>query len=269
MILSDWRRFFLSSLLSPSLARTKKKTSRISSLVSLVKAFSTSSTKPLEDFFNNCSAAAKRILGSLDCNCSFPMVEDKTLRTELLILGLRRFKDLRSTCFSLSAFRPLSPDSLRIIRIPSSLILSRLPFKASRAGRAAGFPWLPSSLNAFFIFVRLLFPKSFKVSSKSFAYTIENESKPITKKTKMVIINSPNNPSGVVYNENVLSSIWKIIQEKEKLFDTHIYLVSDEPYRKILFDNLRYPHVFPHHIRTIITTSHSKDLALKESCIVF
>ena len=99
-------------------------------------------------------------------------------------------------------------------------------------------------------------------TDKNFLPNINALEKAITKKTKMVIINSPNNPSGVVYNENVLSSIGKIIQEKEKLFDTHIYLVSDEPYRKILFDNLRYPQVFPHHIRTIITTSHSKDLAL-------
>ena len=191
------------------MARTKKKTSRISSLVSLDKAFSTSSTKPLEGFFNNCSAAAKRILGSLDCNCSFPMVEDKTLRTELLILGLRRFKGFRSTCFLLSALRPLSPDSLRIIRSPSSLILSRLPFKASRAGRAAGFPWLPSSLIAFFIFVRLLFPKSFKASSKSFASTMENESKPITKKTK-----TPKNWVSIFRPVRTVPNLWGLNKKK-------------------------------------------------------
>ena len=99
-------------------------------------------------------------------------------------------------------------------------------------------------------------------TNQNFLPNINALAKSITKKTKMIIINSPNNPTGVVYSEDVLSSIGKTIQEKEKLFGTQIYLVSDEPYRKILFDNLRYPHVFPHHTRTIITTSHSKDLAL-------
>ena len=80
---------------------------------------------------------------SVDCNCSFPMVEDKALRTELLILGFRRSNDFTSTCFSVSASRPSSPDLLRIMSAPSSLTLSRLSFSASRAGRAAGFPWFP------------------------------------------------------------------------------------------------------------------------------
>jgi len=84
----------------------------------------------------------------------------------------------------------------------------------------------------------------------------------VTDKTRGVLINSPNNPTGVLYTSEVLEQISEIIDEKEKQFGTEIYLVSDEPYRKLLFDNLEYPHIFNHRVRSIVATSHSKDLAL-------
>ncbi|MDE0744659.1 MAG: pyridoxal phosphate-dependent aminotransferase [SAR202 cluster bacterium] len=84
----------------------------------------------------------------------------------------------------------------------------------------------------------------------------------INTNTRGVLINSPNNPSGVVYGDKTLSEICEIIKEKEVEFGTEIYLVSDEPYRKIIFDNLEYTHIFNYHDRSIVATSHSKDLAL-------
>ena len=54
----------------------------------------------------------------------------------------------------------------------------------------------------------------------------------------------------------------QIIQEKEDEFGIEIYLVSDEPYRKIIFDDIKYSHIFNYHKRAIVATSHSKDLAL-------
>ena len=86
--------------------------------------------------------------------------------------------------------------------------------------------------------------------------------KAIGERTRAVLINSPNNPTGVLYTEDTLAEISSIIREKEKEFGTEIFLVSDEPYRKLLFDGLEYPHIFQHHIRSIVATSHSKDLAL-------
>ena len=59
-----------------------------------------------------------------------------------------------------------------------------------------------------------------------------------------------------------MSELSEIIREKEKEFGTEIYLVSDEPYRKLIFDDLEYPHIFDFHKRSIVATSHSKDLAL-------
>ena len=81
-------------------------------------------------------------------------------------------------------------------------------------------------------------------------------------RTRVVIINSPNNPTGVLYPEETLAEIGEAIRDAEREHGTEIYLVSDEPYRRILFDGLEYPHVFHHHERAIVATSHSKDLAL-------
>ena len=84
----------------------------------------------------------------------------------------------------------------------------------------------------------------------------------INKNTRGVLINSPNNPSGVVYGDETLLEMSQIIQEKEDEFGIEIYLVSDEPYRKIIFDDIKYSHIFNYHKRAIVATSHSKDLAL-------
>ncbi len=83
-----------------------------------------------------------------------------------------------------------------------------------------------------------------------------------TDRTRVVLVNSPNNPTGVVYGADLLSRIGDIIRQKEQEFGREIFLVSDEPYRRILFDGLEYPHIFRFHVRSIVATSHSKDLAL-------
>ncbi len=84
----------------------------------------------------------------------------------------------------------------------------------------------------------------------------------VTTKTKAVIINSPNNPTGAVYNRNFMVQLGELLRRKEAQCDTHIFLISDEAYRKIIYDGLPYPPVFHHYRHTISVTSHSKDLAL-------
>ena len=91
----------------------------------------------------------------------------------------------------------------------------------------------------------------------------------INAKTKAVLINSPNNPTGVLYSATVLEEISNIISTSEKKLGTQIFLVSDEPYRKLLFDGLEYPHIFQFTKRSIVATSHSKDLALPGERIGF
>jgi aspartate aminotransferase len=86
--------------------------------------------------------------------------------------------------------------------------------------------------------------------------------KAINRRTKAIIINSPNNPTGVVYSEQHLRHLGEILQRKEAEYKTEIYLISDEPYRKLIYDGLKYPHIWHHHKQSIVGTSHSKDLAL-------
>lgn len=81
-------------------------------------------------------------------------------------------------------------------------------------------------------------------------------------KTRAVIINSPNNPTGVVYDEDLLHQMGELLGKKEAQHGTEIFLISDEPYRKLIYDGRKYPPPLCHHPRSIIVTSHSKDLAL-------
>ena len=84
----------------------------------------------------------------------------------------------------------------------------------------------------------------------------------ITPRTRAIIINSPNNPSGAVYSDETLASLSELLRRKEAELGRVIFLVSDEPYRRILFDGLSYNHIFPYHHASIAIHSHSKDLAL-------
>jgi len=84
----------------------------------------------------------------------------------------------------------------------------------------------------------------------------------ITQRTKAVLINSPNNPTGVVYDEKIIYELTEILKRKEKQLNSEIYLISDEPYRKIIYDDTIVPSVFQHYRRTVIANSYSKDLAL-------
>ncbi|ASW43343.1 pyridoxal phosphate-dependent aminotransferase [Clostridium isatidis] len=84
----------------------------------------------------------------------------------------------------------------------------------------------------------------------------------ITKKTKAVIVNSPNNPTGVVYSEETIIKLADILKKKQKEFGTEIYLISDEPYRELVYDNIEVPYLTKYYDNTIIGYSYSKSLSL-------
>ena len=84
----------------------------------------------------------------------------------------------------------------------------------------------------------------------------------ITTKTRAVLVNSPNNPTGVVYSDETLRGIGNLLDKKERDLGTEIFLISDDIYRRLVYDEVECPYVFQYHPRTIITTSFSKDLAL-------
>jgi aspartate aminotransferase len=84
----------------------------------------------------------------------------------------------------------------------------------------------------------------------------------INPKTKAIIINSPNNPTGIVYNETVLQDLAQILKNKSMEFGSPIYVISDDVYCRIVFDGIKCPRIVNYYPHTIITTSFSKDLAL-------
>ncbi|GAB6182192.1 pyridoxal phosphate-dependent aminotransferase [Desulfotomaculum defluvii] len=84
----------------------------------------------------------------------------------------------------------------------------------------------------------------------------------INYRTRAIIINSPNNPTGVVYSAEVLASLGKLVEEKSQQFGRPIFVLSDEPYAKIVYDGVKVPSVFAQISNAILVTSHSKDLAL-------
>ena len=84
----------------------------------------------------------------------------------------------------------------------------------------------------------------------------------ITSKTRGIIVNSPNNPSGAVYPSEQLEALAQLLRRKQAEVGIEIFLISDEPYRRLLYDDLVYPQVFPHYENTIVVNSHAKDLGL-------
>jgi len=83
----------------------------------------------------------------------------------------------------------------------------------------------------------------------------------ITEKTRVFLINSPNNPTGVVYNKEELDALGKILDAASEKFGKRIYMISDEPYRKIAYD-VEVPSMFDVYDHTIVLTSYSKELSL-------
>ena len=84
----------------------------------------------------------------------------------------------------------------------------------------------------------------------------------ITPKTKAVIINSPNNPTGVVYSEETLMALAEIMKKKEKEFGTSIVLLSDEPYRELAYGGIEVPYATKYYHNTIVCYSYSKSLSV-------
>jgi aspartate aminotransferase len=84
----------------------------------------------------------------------------------------------------------------------------------------------------------------------------------ITPRTKAVLLDSPNNPTGQVYSAEELQQLGALLRESNQKYATTIYLVSDEPYRKIAYDNRVVPNLMQYYDHTIVLTSYSKDLSL-------
>ena len=84
----------------------------------------------------------------------------------------------------------------------------------------------------------------------------------ITPKTKAVIVNTPNNPTGVVYSEETIRKLAAVMEAKQKEYGTDIYLISDEPYRELAYDGVEVPYLTKYYDNTVVGYSYSKSLSL-------
>lgn len=96
----------------------------------------------------------------------------------------------------------------------------------------------------------------------NFQPNLDEFAEKITAKTKAVIINTPNNPTGVVYSDATLKRLADILRAKEEEFGTTIVLISDEPYRELAYDGAEVPYVTKYYADTIVCYSYSKSLSL-------
>lgn len=99
-------------------------------------------------------------------------------------------------------------------------------------------------------------------TTEDFKIDLHNLEEALSEKTKAILINSPNNPTGVVYDEQILKELSALLEKKGKEFEKDIYLISDEPYKKIIYDNIVVPPVLKLYNQSIIVNSHSKDIAI-------
>ena len=98
-------------------------------------------------------------------------------------------------------------------------------------------------------------PPTFMPDMKAFEDTI-------TEKTRAVIINNPNNPTGVVYDEETIKAIAKVMEEAEVKYGRPIFLISDEPYREIVYDGAEVPFLTPYYKNTLVCYSYSKSMSV-------
>lgn len=95
-----------------------------------------------------------------------------------------------------------------------------------------------------------------------FSLDLDEIESALSPQTKAVLINSPNNPTGRVYDEKSISGLAQILDKKSREFGKEIYLVSDEPYNKIVYDGVKVPSILSAYKNSILVTSYSKDLSI-------
>ena len=104
--------------------------------------------------------------------------------------------------------------------------------------------------------------KVVKPNMKTFGINLDELKKEVNKNTKAIIVNSPNNPSGVVYSKESIVELANFLSAKEKEYNHPIYIICDEPYREIVFDGIEVPHIPNLYNDTVVCYSYSKSLSL-------
>lgn len=101
-----------------------------------------------------------------------------------------------------------------------------------------------------------------KPQEKTFQVDISDFESKINENTKAVIVNSPNNPSGVVYSEETIKALCEVLKRKQKEYGKVIYLIADEPYRELVYSGVDVPYLMNYYDNTLVCYSYSKSLSL-------
>ena len=114
------------------------------------------------------------------------------------------------------------------------------------------------------VFIEAAGAKTVAVESDrdSFQVDVVKFEKAVTAKTKAVIVNSPNNPSGVVLSEDTVKRICEVMEKKSAEYGHPIYLISDEPYRELVYDDIKVPYLVNYYDNTLVCYSYSKALSI-------
>ena len=97
---------------------------------------------------------------------------------------------------------------------------------------------------------------------KTFQIDVEDFESKINANTKAIILNSPNNPCGVVYSEETIKAVCKVLDKKSKELGHAIYLIADEPYRELVYSDVTVPYLMNYYANTLVCYSYSKSLSL-------
>lgn len=97
---------------------------------------------------------------------------------------------------------------------------------------------------------------------KTFQIDVEDLENKINSNTKAIILNSPNNPSGVVYSEKTIIKVCDLLKRKSEEYGKIIYLISDEPYRELVYGDIKVPYLMNYYNNTFVCYSYSKSLSL-------
>ena len=98
--------------------------------------------------------------------------------------------------------------------------------------------------------------------TETFQPDLEELERKITANTRAVIVNSPHNPTGVIYSEDTIKALAAILEKKQKEYGSVIYLISDEPYRELAYDGAEVPYLTKYYKNTVVGSSYSKSLSL-------
>jgi aspartate aminotransferase len=99
-------------------------------------------------------------------------------------------------------------------------------------------------------------------TNEDFSLNLKEIERAIGERTKAILINSPNNPTGVIYDQESLEKLGALLKRKNRELGKTLHLITDEAYRRIVYDGIELPIFFQYYPHTIRVTSHSKDLSL-------